>query len=147
MTDYKAWVDSQGYRIKGFGCNNGRGEFNNKDILHLLGDNGISFDPSPRSLQDKNVVYECMIRTLNTKARCLLLDASLPVCFWAEAIKTIFYIHRPMPTSILPNDKSPHEMLYADRPQIYHLHRFGFTINLYIRKGDDISSQADLNPV
>lgn len=131
---YKAWVDSQGYRIKRFRCDNGKGEYNNADFLQMLGDNGISYEPSPPYTQHKNGVSERMIQTLNSKVRCLLLDADLPMRFWGEAIKTACYIHRRTPTPSLPEGKSPFEMLYGKQPQVHHLRRFGCTVYRHIPK-------------
>lgn len=146
FTHYKAWAESQGYRIKRFRCDNGRGEFNNADFLKILGDSGISYEPSPPYTQHKNGVSERMIQTLNMKARCLLLDANLPMRFWAEAIKTACYIHRRTPTSSLPDGKSPYEMLYGVQPHVYHLRRFGCTVYRHIPKEQRLKFDSRSRP-
>ena len=51
---YMAWVKAQGYTIKRFRCDNGRGEFNNKEFLELLGSKGITYEPAPPYSQHKN---------------------------------------------------------------------------------------------
>lgn len=113
---FKAWVTSQGYQIRRFRCDNGKGEFDNADFLQMLGDHGITYEPSPPYTQHKNGVSERMIQTLNAKARCMMLDAYLPMKFWAEAVRTACYIHCRTPTSSLPDNKSPYEMLYGTTP-------------------------------
>jgi hypothetical protein len=76
---YHAWVRAQGYWIKRFQCDNGHGEFNNKQFLDTLGTHGISDELAPPYTQHKNRTAEQMIRTINTKARCMLLDSNLPM--------------------------------------------------------------------
>ena len=88
---YKAWVESQGYKIRGFRCNNGWGEYAYSTFLNLLTVSEISVEPTPPYTQHKNGVSERMIQTLNSKARSLLQDAELPPRFWAAAIKTAAY--------------------------------------------------------
>ena len=75
-----------------------------------------------------------MIQTINTKARCMLLDAELGIQFWAEAVRTQVYLHRCSPTNNLPAGQSPHEMLYGSRPPLHHLRRFGCTVYRHIPK-------------
>lgn len=55
---FKARVEGQGYQIRRFRCDNGRGEYSNEEFLSLLGQSGISFEPSPPYSQHKNGVSE-----------------------------------------------------------------------------------------
>ena len=130
---FKAWVTTQGYKIKRFRCDNGRGEYSNNTFQKLLGDSGISFEPSPPYTQHKNGVSERMIRTLNTKARSMLLDAALPKRFWAEAISTAVYLHRRSPSNSLEGS-TPYEMLIGSKPKLHHLRRFGCMVYKHIPK-------------
>ena len=98
---FKACITAQGYRIRRFRCDNGRGEYSNKTFQKILGDSGITFEPAPPYTQHKNGVSECLIQTLNTKARSMLLDAKLPKKFWAEAIATATYLHQRSPSNSL----------------------------------------------
>jgi len=43
---YQAWVETQGFHIKRFHSDNRSGEYNNSIFLGLLGENGITFEPS-----------------------------------------------------------------------------------------------------
>jgi hypothetical protein len=74
-----------------------------------------------------------MIRTLNTKARCMMLDAKLPMKFWAESIRTATYLHQRTPTAACSH-KSPYEVLFGEKPWLDHLRRFGCTAYKYIPK-------------
>ena len=130
---FKAWVTTQGYKIKRFRCDNGRGEYSNNTFQKLLGDSGITFEPSPPYTQHKNGVSERMIRTLNTKARSMLLDAALPKRFWAEAISTAVYLHRRSPSNSLEGS-TPYEQLTGSKPKLHHLRRFGCTVYKHIPK-------------
>ena len=130
---FKAWVTAQGYKIRRFRSDNGRGEYSNKTFQKILGDSGISFEPAPPYTQHKNGVSERMIRTLNTKARSMLLDAGLSKKFWAEAISTATYIHRRSPSNSLEG-LTPYELLTGDKPKLHHLRRFGCTVYKHIPK-------------
>ena len=74
-----------------------------------------------------------MIRTLNTKARSMLLDLALPSRFWAEAISTAAYVHRRSPSNSL-DGKSPYERLNGIKPKLHHLRRPGSTVYKHIPK-------------
>ena len=143
FTRYKAWVENQGFRIKRFRCDNGRGEYNNAEFLRFLHLAGITWEPAPPYTQHKNGVSERMIQTINSKARCMLLDAELGVRFWAEAVKTAVYLHRRTPTSSLPGNQSPFEMLYGSQPPLHHLRRFGCTVYRHIPKEQREGKFAD----
>jgi hypothetical protein len=119
-----AAVETQGYRVKRFRCDNGTGEY---AFLDILVKSGISFEPSP---PHKNGVAERMIRTLDTKARSMML---VPMKFWGEAIRTACYLHRISHTTSLDH-KSPYEMPTGSKPKIYHLRRFGCTVYKHIPK-------------
>jgi hypothetical protein len=122
---YQAWVRATGFQIKRFRCDNGSGEYNNSLFLGILGESGITYEPSPPYTQHKNGVAERMIRTLNTKARSMMQDGNVPIRFWPEAVRTACYLHRRSPTSSLSGNRSPYEALFGTTPQIKHLRRFG----------------------
>ena len=68
-----------------------------------------------------------MVRTLNTKARLMLLDAALPNCSWAEAIETAAYLHQRSPSNSLEGS-TPCEMLTGSKLELHHLCRFRCTV-------------------
>jgi hypothetical protein len=118
----KVWVRASGFQITQFRCDNGSGECNNSRFLRILGENGITYEPSPPYTQYKNGVADIIIRTLNTKARSMMQDANMPIRFWPEAVRTASYLHRRSPTSSLSGlNRSPHEAMFGAAPQIKHL--------------------------
>jgi hypothetical protein len=121
------WVRAQGYWIKRFWCDNGRREFSNKMFLDTLGAHRISYELALLYTQYETGTTEWMIRTINTKARYMLLDSDLPMRFWAEAVYTACYLHQRMLNSSLPNHMSPFEALTGTKPQVHHLRHFGCT--------------------
>jgi hypothetical protein len=133
---FQAWVQTQGYLMKRFRCDNGREEFSNAAFQGLLAEAGISYEPAPPFTQHKNGVAERMIRTLNTKARSMMLDANVPMRFWAEAVKTACYLHRRTPTSSLDGTGklTPLEALHGTTPKLYHLRRFGCIVYKHISR-------------
>ena len=97
----------------------------------------------PPYTQHKNGVSERMIRTLNTKARSMLLDAALPMGFWAEAIRTAAYLHRRTPTASLAGSMSPHEALLGTRPALAHLRRFGCKVYRHLPEEQRVGKFSD----
>ena len=75
-----------------------------------------------------------MIQSLNTKARSIMLDANLPIPFWAEMVNTAAYLQKQSPTAALEG-KSPYEVLYQSlkseetKPPVGHLQRIGYIAN------------------
>jgi len=132
---YQAWVETQGFHIKRFCSDNGSEEYSNSVFLDLLGEKGITFEPSPPYTQHKNGTAEQMIRTLNAKVRSMMLDANVPIIFWPEAIRMACYLHRRSPTSSLTDNRSPYEALYGTVPKIGHLKQFGCRVYKHIPPG------------
>ena len=142
---FKASVETRGFRIKRFRCDNGTGEYNNKNFLQILSASGTAYEPSPPYTQHKNGVSERMICTLNTKARSMLLDVGLPMRFWAEAVRTVAYLHRRTPTTRLPGHISPHQALLGSHPALSHLKRFGCKVYRHLpreQRSDKFSDWA-----
>jgi hypothetical protein len=100
----------------------------------MLGAFGISYEPAPPYTQYKNGTAERMLRMMNTKAQCMLLDSNLPMQFWAEAIRTACYLHQCTPNLSLPNLISPFEALTGTKPKLHHLRRSGCTVYKWIPK-------------
>jgi hypothetical protein len=62
-----------------------------------------------------------------------MLDAKLPMRFWAEAIRTAVYLHRRTPT-VACNHQTPYEKLHGEKPKLDHLRRFGCIAYKFIPK-------------
>lgn len=125
FTTFKGSVETRGFRIKRFRCNNGTSEYNDKDFLQILSASGIAYEPSPPYTQYKNGVLERKIRTLNTKARRMLRDTGFPMHFWVEAVRSAAYPQCCNLTTSLLGHISPHQGLLGSHPSLSHLKRFG----------------------
>lgn len=118
-------VKNLGWNVKRLRCDNGSGEYASQNIQKLLEEEGIQFEPCPPDSHDKTGVAERAIRTINTLATAILLDARLPQSFWGEAVSTVVYTRNRTPNSTLPGHMSPHERLVGAKPSISHLRKFG----------------------
>jgi len=121
------YVETQfpAYKVKRFRSDNGKGEYENSLVRELLASKGIIFQPLPPYTQHKNSVSEQMIQTLNSRARSMLIDADLPIIFWAEVINAAVYQPHRSPSSALEG-KSPLGALQPAEPiPLAHLRRFG----------------------
>ena len=92
---------------------------------------GDSYEPAAPYTHNQNVVSERKIRTIVERARTLLLEASLPERFWADAIATVVYILNRSPTRALTG-KTPFEAWSGSQPNLAHLRRFGCATYLHI---------------
>ena len=99
------------FKVQRFRCHNGMGEYDNNLFRELLANRGIIFEPSPPYTQNMNGVSERMIQTLNTRARSMMIDANIPIAFWAEMINTASYLQQRSPTTALKN-RTPFEILH-----------------------------------
>lgn len=93
-------------------------EFINQTLRNFLKSKGIKHEKtipySPRS----NGRAERANRKLLEMGRTLLLEAKLPLIFWAEAINTSAYIHNITPNK--HSNKTPMEMWNNRKPSINH---------------------------
>ena len=122
---------TSGHLIRRFRCDNGRGEYNKRFFLKFLRAKGISYEPAAPYTQNQNGVSERKIRTIVERARTMLLEASLPERFGADAVATAVYILNRSPTKALTGT-TPFEAWFGRRPNLAHLHRFGCDAYLHI---------------
>ncbi|KAL0339088.1 UNVERIFIED_CONTAM: Retrovirus-related Pol polyprotein from transposon TNT 1-94 [Sesamum angustifolium] len=112
-----------GKGIKIFRSDNGS-EFINQDCRMLCANFGIIHQTSCSYTPQQNGRVERKHRHLLNVARALLLQASLPIKFWSDAILTAAYLINRTPTKVL-GWKTPYEKLYGKDPQYIHLRTFG----------------------
>ena len=79
---FQVRVDSMGYEIKRFRCDNGRGEYDNKTFRYVLAAGSATYHPCCPYMLHQYAVAECMIRTINEKARAVIIYFQCPVKFW-----------------------------------------------------------------
>ena len=111
-----------GLIIKAVQCDNGR-EFDNSTSRSFFLSRGVQLRMScPYTSQ--NGKAEWMIRTTNDVVRTLLIQASLPPCFWAESLHTATYLLNRLPSTASPAP-TPHHALFGTPPRYDHLRVFG----------------------
>jgi hypothetical protein len=121
----KAQVDSMGYEVKLFRCDNRRGQYNNKTIRLVLAARGTRYEPCPPCAHHKNGVAKRLIQTITEKAHSMMFNFQAPLVFWGEAVNTAVYLHQQTPNEGLTkrDDRegyqasypTPYEMLQAFR--------------------------------
>jgi hypothetical protein len=140
---FQARVDSMGYEVKRFRCDNGRGEYDNKTFRLVLAARGTTYEPCPPYAHHKNGVAERMIRTITEKARAMMIDSQAPIQFWGEAVNTAVYLHQRSPNEGLKrkNDRDGYQAPYEMPYEMLH----GFGKPTHDADGNKISYQASLH--
>jgi hypothetical protein len=74
----------------------------------------------------QNGKAKCIIRSVNNVIRSLLIQASLPGCYWAERLHTATYLLNRLPTTTIQT-VCPHLALFGFAPSYEYLRVFGCT--------------------
>nr|GEV97698.1 hypothetical protein [Tanacetum cinerariifolium] len=109
-------------KVKIIRCDNG-GEFKNKEMTDFCSYKGIKREFSNARTPQQNGVAERKNRTLIEAARTMLVDAKLPVTFWAEAVNTACYVQNRVLVNKSHN-KTPYELFNGRSPAIGFLKPF-----------------------
>jgi len=91
---FHTWVDSTGYQIKRFRCDDEQGESDNKTFRLVLAAWGTSYEPCRAFSHHKNGVAERMIHTITEDAQAKMIHSQGPIQFWGEAVNTVVYLHQ-----------------------------------------------------
>nr|GEW16927.1 retrovirus-related Pol polyprotein from transposon TNT 1-94 [Tanacetum cinerariifolium] len=110
-------------KVKIIRCDNG-GEFRNKEMNDFCLQKGIKREFSNARTPQQNGVAKRRNRTLIEVARTMLVDAKLPVTFWAEAVNTACYVQNSVLVN-KSNNKTPYELFNGRSPTIGFLKPFG----------------------
>lgn len=121
---FSAYVRTQfNCSIKALQCDNG-GEYTSRAFLDHLASTGTNIRFSCPHTSQQNGRTERMLRTINNLVRTLLIQASMPMSFWVEALHTAAYTLNLLPSSAIQNN-IPFTRLF-NRPVSYsHLRVFG----------------------
>ena len=106
-----------------FQCDNGT-EYSNSSFWDFFRTNGIHLHFSYPYTSQLNGKAERLNRTIGNMIRALLIQASMPPSFWAEALLTTSHILNLLHSSLL-NYTTPYETLYHKQPSYNHLRVFG----------------------
>jgi len=139
---FQARVDSVGYEIKRFRCDNGRGEYDNQTLRYDLAARSTTYEPCPPYAHHTNSVAEQMIRTITEKARAMMIDSQAPIQFWGEAVNPAVYLHQRSPNDGLEgNDRNGSQAPYETPYEMLN----GFGKPTHNAAGNEISYQASLH--
>lgn len=129
---FKNYIECQtGLKIKTLRTDNG-GEYCSNEFNRYCKVNGIQHQLSTAYTPQQNGVAERMNRSLIEKAKCLLFDADLPKCYWAEATNMAAYLINKSVSS--SHEKIPDEIFYKKRVDMSNLKLFGCKAMVHINK-------------
>jgi transposase InsO family protein len=134
LRKYKIMMETQtGQKIK---ClrSDGAKEYLSNEFNHFLSENGILRQVTPPYTPEHNGVAERANRTLVESARSMIMEKSLDLKLWAEAVNTACYIRNLCTTRSLQENQTPYEMLYGRKASLDHLRPFGSTCYVHVPK-------------
>ena len=92
---------------------------------HLVS-KGIVVQRTVPYAHQQNGKSERYIRTIEEGGQALLADSGLPMLFWLDAVLTRQYLINRLPTSTLPENVTPFEVITNGRkPDLSHLRVWG----------------------
>ncbi len=118
------WENQTDEKVKKVRCD-GALEFSKGDLGQHLTDSGIKLQVTAPYAHQQNGKAECFIRTLEDDVQTYLVDSGLPMSFWGDALRTASYVRCRLPTSTLPDGKTPYEAMHNEIPDLSHLQRRG----------------------
>lgn len=125
-TAMKEWIavheNEVGKKVKKMRSDNG-GEYIDAAFEKWLREHGIIHQTIPARSPQSNGVCERMNRTIQDRARSMLVGAGLGGGFWVEAINAACYIRNRCPVSGL--SKTPDELWSGKVPSVKHLRAYG----------------------
>ena len=119
-----SWELLSGNRIKTVRFD-GAKEFTQGSFSAHLVNRGIAMQVTAPYAHSQAGKAERYVRTIEDGVQSLLADAKLPPSFWGDAALTTQYLRNRLPTSTLPIDKTPYEIMHGVKPDISHLRVWG----------------------
>jgi len=86
---------------------------------------GIAMQVTAPYAHSQNGKIEHFIRTLEDGFQTLLADSGLSMSFWGDTVLTMAYIWNRVPTSLLPMNMTPFEVMEHSKPDLSHLRVWG----------------------
>ena len=106
-----------------------------------LASKGIVVQRTVPYAHQQNGKSERYIRTIEEGGQALLADAGLPMSFWLDAVLTRQYLVNRLPTSTLPENITPFEVITSGRkPDLSHLRVWG--CECYVAVPDELRGKA-----
>lgn len=133
FVNFKVMIENQtGRKIKSIRTDNG-GEYMSKAFHTYFRENGIKHQTTVAYTPEQNGRAERMNRTLVERAKCMLFDANMDKCYWAEAVNMATFIINHSVNSILV-DKTPEEIWTGQKVSLENLKLFGCNVMVHVPK-------------
>jgi hypothetical protein len=129
------------HKVKVVRSDNG-GEYVNKVIEQFYSEKGIIHQTTNPYSPQQNGRAERLNRTLNERARAMLLDSALPHSLWHYAIMTAAHIRNRSPTK--DRNHTPAHLLFGSIPSVLDFRVFGAVAHVLI---PEERRSSKLNPV
>lgn len=111
----------------------GGGEFISNQFLRHLASRGIKHLLSCPHTPQQNGVSERKHRYITELGLAMLYHSKAPQYLWVEALFTATFLGNLLPSSVLPDKKSPFEQLFGQAPVYTSLRVFGCKCFPYLR--------------
>lgn len=110
-------------------------EFFNSLFVPFCEELGINLHATAPYTPSHNGVSEVANKTINGKARAMLITSNLPRSFWYQAAETAVFLHNRTICKASGNlEMTPYEIWHKQKPDIGHLRIFGCAAQILIRK-------------
>lgn len=111
------------------------GEYSSTEFDNFLRDNGIQRERTIKDTPQQNGIAERLNRTIDEGITAMLSQSKLPRNMWADAAKTLIYIHNRSPSNTR-GFKTPYELWAGKLPSVSHLRTWGCLAYVHIQKSD-----------
>jgi hypothetical protein len=126
LSHFSAYVSTQfGRTVKAIQCDNRR-EFDNSSTSFFLLSNDTQLLMSCPYTSPQNGKVERIIRSVNNVICTLMIQVSLPGCYWTEGLHTTTHLLNRLPTTAIQATYH-HLALFGSAPSYEHMRIFGCT--------------------
>ena len=108
------------------------GEYLSTEFKNFLSEQGIVHQVTMAGTPQQNGVAERLNRTLQEKARSMMVSSGMNGKFWGEAVMSACYLRNRSPSRALAQEKTPEEMWSGWKPSVGHLRIFGCKVFVWI---------------
>ena len=132
LRKYLEFMKTQSTSVQRLRSDN-EGEYAGHQIIELLEEHGVKWEPTASYNPSQNEVAERCFRTLFERTRAILTSANLSIRLWGEAIMTVTYLKNRSSTTAL-NNITPYEAWHGKKPDLSYLHTFGCIAYHHVKK-------------
>ena len=104
-------------------------EYHNTEFEGYLAEHGIKHEFTVRHTPQQNGKAERLMRTIQEGIKTVLIDAELPMVFWALAASFITHVRNRVIPSM--KNSTPYELFYDDKPSLTSMRPFGCKVFIY----------------